>query len=550
MRAKIARALRTAMGRRDVSSQPAATNVAVPRPCTVEPLEKRELLTTYFVSPGGRDNASGTSASAPWQSINRANQQTLRAGDRVLLHGNATHYGTLVLNANEIGTAKNPVAVGSYGGRATINSGNGRGIEVVDGANIVIDNVNVVGSGMYSNKSSGIWIHSSNSNKLMKNIRVSNVDVSGYGYYGLKMEAPNYNSHYQDVRIEYSSFHDSLEGGIWINGTANNVHKNIYIGHVYAWNHPGNGSTNKVTGNGIFVADVDGALIERSAAHDNGANGKAPVGIWTAGSNRVTIQYCESYNNKTAAATDGGGFDFDWDVTNSVMQYNYSHDNDGPGYLIAGADHRSDNNTIRYNISQNDARRNGHGAIYLYGNASNIKVHNNSVYLSSTGNSTSTAFDAWTNGFGKQYNVDVRNNIFYTAAGVKVVQADVAFANNASNVFYGNNYYSGGAAVNISWAGRTYGNVESWRKGSGREKINGMRVGYQGNPRLQGVGKGARVGNANNLASALSAYKLQKKSPLINNGVNPNATLSSAPSDFFGSSLPKKGRYDIGANEF
>jgi hypothetical protein len=550
MRAKIAKALGVATGKLDFSRHRTARKPASKQFCTVEPLEKRELLTTYYVSPGGRDNAAGTSASAPWQSISRLNQQTLRPGDRVLLQGNATHYGTIIVNANESGDAKNPVVISSYNGRATINSGNTRAVEVVDGSGVAIDNLNLRGAGMYANGGSGIWIHSSNPNKLMKNIRVSNVDVSGYGYYGLKMEAPNSNSRFQDVRIEYASFHDSLEGGLWINGTVNNINKNVYIGHVYAWNHPGNGSGTKVTGNGIFVADVDGALIERSAAHDNGANGKAPVGIWVAGSNRVTIQNCESYNNKTNAATDGGGFDFDWDVTNSTMQYNYSHDNDGPGYLICGDNHKSDRNTIRYNISQNDARRNGHGAIYVYGNASNIKINNNTVYMSPTGNDSSTAFDAWTNGFGNQYNIDVRNNIFYTTGGVKLVQADAAFANNSSNGFFGNNYYSGGSGFNISWAGRTYGNVESWRKGSGREKINGMRVGYQGNPRLQGVGKGGKVGNANNLASALSAYKLQKKSPLINNGVNPNSTLSSASSDFFGGKLPKKGRYDIGANEF
>ena len=49
------------------------------------------------------------------------------------------------------------------------------------------------------------------------------------------------------------------------------------------------------------------------------------------------------------------------------MQYNYSHDNDGPGYLLlhssAGA-RRAGNNIVRYNISQNDARKNDYGAIY------------------------------------------------------------------------------------------------------------------------------------------------------------------------------------------
>jgi hypothetical protein len=82
------------------------------------------------------------------------------------------------------------------------------------------------------------------------------------------------------------------------------------------------------------------------------------VGIWTAGSNRVTIQYCESYNNHTKTSTDGGGYDFDWDVTNSTIQYCYSHNNDGPGYIMAAGTHTNSGNVIRYSVSENDGRRN------------------------------------------------------------------------------------------------------------------------------------------------------------------------------------------------
>ena len=52
-------------------------------------------------------------------------------------------------------------------------------------------------------------------------------------------------------------------------------------------------------------------------------------------------------------------------MTNSVMQYNYSHDNDGAGYgLYQGSTSAPwSNNVVRYNISQNDGRKNGYGAI-------------------------------------------------------------------------------------------------------------------------------------------------------------------------------------------
>src|SRR5439155_9808698 len=139
-----------------------------------------------------------------------------------------------------------------------------------------------------------------------------------------------------------------------------------------------------VTGSGIYLAHVDGARITRCVVHDNGKDGAAPVGIWAAGSNRVTIEYCESYNNHTATTTDGGGFDFDWDVTNSTMQYNYSHDNDGPGFLLYAGSHNSNDNTIRYNVTQNDGRQNGKAGIQIGGNVTNANITNNTVFLSNT----------------------------------------------------------------------------------------------------------------------------------------------------------------------
>ena len=105
-------------------------------------------------------------------------------------------------------------------------------------------------------------------------------------------------------------------------------------------------------------------------AYDNGARqqqattGGGPCGIWTYNSNNITIQYNESYGN-LGDRVDGDGFDMDGGTTNCILQYNYSHDNDGAGYLQAqfpdAQEHSGD--IIRYNISQNDGRKNSYGAI-------------------------------------------------------------------------------------------------------------------------------------------------------------------------------------------
>ena len=86
-------------------------------------------------------------------------------------------------------------------------------------------------------------------------------------------------------------------------------------------------------------------------------SGNGPIGIWAYHSNNVTIQHCIAHSNKTNPnGWDGGGFDFDGGVTNSVMQYNLSYNNMGPGfglYQYYGAA-KWENNIVRYNISFND----------------------------------------------------------------------------------------------------------------------------------------------------------------------------------------------------
>ena len=87
------------------------------------------------------------------------------------------------------------------------------------------------------------------------------------------------------------------------------------------------------------MADTDGGTIERSIAYNNGflcgSSGGGPVGLWTWDSNNITIQNNESYANRSGAATaDGGGLDLDGGVTNSKVQYNYTHGNDGAGVLV------------------------------------------------------------------------------------------------------------------------------------------------------------------------------------------------------------------------
>ncbi len=108
----------------------------------------------------------------------------------------------------------------------------------------------------------------------------------------------------------------------------------------------------------------DDVVIGGSVTGDNGwlpGNHGETGGIEAINDNRVLLQYNEAYDNHHGNS-DGDGIILD--VTNdSIMQFNYSRDNDGAGlFVYAETGATSTNNIIRYNISQNDAR---HAAEHL-----------------------------------------------------------------------------------------------------------------------------------------------------------------------------------------
>jgi hypothetical protein len=286
MRASLARALRVFSGlNRSTDNDTAAGAIASAARTAVasmEALEGRQLLSTYYVNTSGSDSASGT-VHRKCMEVHQSRQLAgTQGGDKVLFQGGQTFSGGLYVPSKECGTSTAPVTFSTYGsGRATINSGTKSGIDIAQGAGIDISNLNFVGS--RSGSTVGIWIHMDFTNKNVSRINVKDVDVSNYGREGMRILIAGSGSTINNVRVERSSFHDNVYGGLKVTGHSVHNNKNYTIDHVKAYNNTGNGSTSSVTGNGIYLADVDGALINRCVSYNNGDKGAAPVGIWAGG---------------------------------------------------------------------------------------------------------------------------------------------------------------------------------------------------------------------------------------------------------------------------
>jgi hypothetical protein len=138
-----------------------------------------------------------------------------------------------------------------------------------------------------------------------------------------------------------------------------------------------------VGGDGIVPFFSRDGVIEHCKAYRTGLgcpHDHSPVAIWYAWSKRSIIQFCEAWDNHTGGLKgDGGGFDLDGGCSECVLQYNYSHDNDGAGYLICSFDplHFPTVDCVtRYNLSVNDGLANDYSSI-LFWQADRCQTYNN-----------------------------------------------------------------------------------------------------------------------------------------------------------------------------
>jgi parallel beta helix pectate lyase-like protein len=459
----------------------------------------------YFVSPAGNDQNDGLSAAAPWRTIGRANSRGLLPGDTLSFEGGQTFAGTIQLY--QCGVDTQLVTVRSYGaGRATIVAAKGsRGIDAYNCEAVTVRDLVVTSAGGPSGGAAGVSFYVDQVNTRYRHITIDNVDVSGFAT-GLLIGGNRGTSGYDGLRVTRVSAHHNQLAGINVWGAEMFAHKDLYIGDSQAYNNPGDPALGGNSGNGIVIGSVDGGLIERSVAHDNGAQcfaGECAAGIWAYDSNRVTIQHNESYDNRTGGGVDGDGFDLDLGVTNSVMQYNYSHGNEGAGYLILQASRGNSGNTVRYNISVNDGVRAGYGAIRVFGSVQNLQIYGNTLIVAN-GAPGLRMTD------GAPAGVRLLNNLIVARSGSPFMTGA------APDLVEGNRFYNG---------------------------VSGA------DPLLNDSAFSGTLGDAR-LLETLAAFRLNPASPIAAAGVDLRARgIDPGARDFFGSALAAVTQFSIGAHQ-
>lgn len=510
----------------------------------------------YFISPSGNDNNNGLSSSTPWKTIAKVNASTFSPGDLVLFEGGQTFIGKLYIASS--GSSGLNIKFASYGtGKAIINGAGSTAVYIYNASYVSIDSLVVTGNwnatAQSGNDSYGILFYNDLPGGVkLGEVSVNRCEVKGFAKSGisfLSWPGDGSQSGYTKLTAIGNNVHDNGAAGISTlgpsapAGSTAYAFPNVYVAYNRVYNNLGvKAHTSGHSGDGILINNASGGKIEYNVAYNNGWYSMAPSGgpaaIWCYDSKNLIFQYNEAHHNGTGTGTpDGDGFDLDGGAVNCTMQYNYSHDNYGTGFLLweyGNTRIKNSGNILRYNISQNDNTNNNnsvYGGISVGPNCNNNLFYNNTIW-SVKGSSVFV-----TGGTGNKF----YNNIFATQGTANCI------VSSSGSFFLSNNYYNP-SGFRVKYAGSTYTTLANFRN-TINEKRSGLLYGYNLNPQLSNPGNGGNINSG--YPNVLTNYMPLAGSPMINTAFNLTTLgLNVGTKDFRKGSIPFGGAYDIGACEW
>lgn len=254
-----------------------------------------------------------------------------------------------------------------------------------------------------------------------------------------------------DAIITFSHSHDNLASGIQVFGATNVriAHNNLH--------HNGGGHQDRA-----------------DKVHVSGMNGE---GAWWDSTDNVVVEYNEAWANREGrSGDDGAGLDADRATTNSVIQYNYLHDNANYGVSIISGGAES-SAIIRYNIMRNNGR--------IYPKAPDIMISRpyptGGVGDVSIVNNTLIRDDA-KDGFGGQairQQAKILENANLYSANNLIVRAgnSTALSVQGQTMTADYNVYAHtGGSTTWWWDGNLYSDLESFQANTGQEKHGSVLV--------------------------------------------------------------------------
>ncbi len=409
--------------------------------------------TTYYVdSVNGSDDASGRSENTPWKTLDKVNDTIFSPGDRILLKSGSVFKGQLYPKGS--GRAGAPIQIDKYGSdQKPLIIPDGRNETIVtlynqqywEISNLEISGlnnasiryaVNIIG------RDCGTLNHIYLRNNYIHDV-AGNLSTKLSGGIFFSVKGTSIKTNFNDIRIENNTLRHVDRTGITLDAYLSWENKLLTEYEPGVW-YPSTGVEirgnfiDDIGGDGIVMKNCKGGIVEYNTAKNCNARATdANVAIWVFNSDDCVMQYNEAYN--TRYTHDGEGFDVDSFSERTLVQYNYSHDNEGGFMLICAPGdegtgtkgYYTKDTTIRYNISQND----GNLGIIFSGNSIDTKVYNNTFYM---GEGTSTTILDSFNWGAWPDQILFANNLIYNLGTGEYLLGEMTNLTVTNNLMYGN----------------------------------------------------------------------------------------------------------------
>jgi hypothetical protein len=410
------------------------------------PAIKAANLLYYVDALKGDDKATGLSDASPWRSLAKVNALNLQPGDAVLLKRGSVWQEALAPRGN--GTAQNAITLGAYGEgeRPLIDGVNKPALSLTDQSYWTIQDLRFCNNPDYRQSAFHAFVTSKT--VRCKALRVLNCDAFDSGNKGFEIGG---GLSWDGVFMENCRAYCNTEDGIIIGGDHQKASRNTVIRHCTAYTNLGRG--------GIWIAGGENGLIEECLSYNN-----ACVNIWAFNACNITMRRCEAFRGRPPA--DAAGFDIDFAVEASTLEYCYSHDNEGDAYLLMGSGEgiwsgyhmHSAYNVIRYCVADGNSSLLDMIETFKHGIVANnlaIATGPQAKALTIGGWPDNSAVNIWKGG-GWPSDAQVIDNIFVAREGAILVSGDDKGTQQNNRLDY-NLYWTDAKVPAFRWGGRERG---------------------------------------------------------------------------------------------
>lgn len=429
----------------------------------------------YIDNKDGNDHNNGISRTTAWKSLDRVNSKLFKPGDSILFNRKGKWVGTLMPNGN--GALNNKIVIGAYGeGKAPIIDAEGIKLktEFMSSAVVLynqeyweIRDIEVrnfeKGNPAKPTRKAGILVMAKDKGTLhdfiIENVKIAHVNGSlktrENGGIFFKIIADNnlekkVPTNFDGIYINKCYFFDVDRGGflnqsVWkkrdfdskfgeiCNDSKVNTwfpSKNILIENCKFEN---------IGGNGLVTRVADSPIVQYNLFYKNSlkttGNASYPYNC-----DNALWQFNEaSHTVYNEGDIDASGFDSDYMCKNTIIQYNYSHNNDWGGLLVCSwgklKNSFNDGTIVRYNIFQEEQ----HHMIRFSGNITNTEISNNLFVTDSKIDEVMMWYKHW-GGVWPDKTV-IKDNVFHNEGTEKFLLLGEASNNLISdNVLFGNSF--------------------------------------------------------------------------------------------------------------